>query len=210
MPTATLEHPLPTPVPASDGLTTDPSASPPAAPATAAPATAARARHLPRRTRTATSRLRAIDTRALALGPQMFDRSNEGGSGAAPGTALAISERAEGRSAPSGRFEQADADHSRRSEHAVRSLSLRELVTGAGTAAGAWTLAAHLGLLGTAGGVFLISLVSTTGVALVADSLTGARRMLMRLLGGARQRRTHRRRIERMSAPGGRELTPPS
>lgn len=144
---------------------------------------AAPARHRPRRTATATSRLRAIDTRALDLGPQTVaeDPSSR------PGTDVARR-----------------PERAARTEHAVRSLSLRELVTGAGTAAGAWTLAAHLGLLGTAGGVFLISLVSTTGVALVADSLTGARRMLVRVVGGARRRRAHRRRIERAASRDGR------
>lgn len=200
MPTATLENPLPTRAPAS----TEPSAEPtaPPSPDTAAAQSAARARHRPRRTRTATSRLRAIDTRALDLGPQIFAQGGEAISSPTPGTALETAARDErtGRAEPA---ERAGANRAQRSEHAVRSLSLRELVTGAGTAAGAWTLAAHLGLLGTAGGVFLISLVSTTGVALVADSLTGARRMLVRLVRGARQRRAHRRRIERSSGPSG-------
>ncbi|MFE5776526.1 hypothetical protein [Brachybacterium sp. NPDC056505] len=181
MPTATLETPLPTRTSAS----TSPSAASSSTDSTSQPAVPAR--HRPRRTATATSRLRAIDTRALDLGSQM----QGGDSSAGPGSDVA-------------RRPERAADRSERTEHAVRSLSLRELVTGAGTAAGAWTLAAHLGLLGTAGGVFLISLVSTTGVALVADSLTGARRMLVRVVGGARRRRAHRRRIERATSRDGR------
>ncbi|PWH07668.1 hypothetical protein DEO23_03330 [Brachybacterium endophyticum] len=172
MPTATAENPL-----ASDTAPHSP-----------------RTRHLPRRTVTATTTLRAIDSRALELGPQREDAATaqDSGQGSARGSTQG--------SVRSPRPSRAE-DSERR---AVRSLSPRELVTGAGTTAGAWTLASHLGLLGTATGTFLISLVSTLGVALVADSLTGARRALLRLVRRLRERRAHRQRSSRS------RLTPPS
>lgn len=69
----------------------------------------------------------------------------------------------------------------------VRSLRLRDVATGGAAAAGSWTIAAHLGVLGTAGGTFLVSAVSTVLVALASDSLGGARALLLRLVRRARQ-----------------------
>jgi hypothetical protein len=182
MPTATAETPL-----------APETTSSPAAGTTSSDA--ARMRHLPRRTITATSTLRAIDTRALDLGPQRISIT-----GAGPSEDLGP---AAGSARPGGGSRRTDEGQGAGEERrAVRSLSARELVTGAGTAAGAWTLAGHLGLLGTAGGTFMISLVSTIGVALVADSLTGARRMLVRLVRGLRERRAHALRTSRSAGAG--------
>lgn len=77
---------------------------------------------------------------------------------------------------------------------AVRSLRLRDVAAGGAAATGSWTLASHLGLLGTPTGTFVVSVLSTVLVALASDSLTGTRRMLLQAVRRARQSRRHIRR----------------
>lgn len=78
---------------------------------------------------------------------------------------------------------------------AVRTLRLREVAAGGGAAAASWSLAAHLGLLGTATGTFLVSVVSAALMALAVDSLVGARRLLLRWVRSTSATRRHRSRV---------------
>lgn len=127
-------------------------------------------RHLPRRDATATGVLRALGT----------------------GPMPAVTEAATTRSRPA--TDEAPPAPAPAPAESVRSLRLRDLTTGGAAAAGSWTLAAHLGLLGTATGTFVVSVVSAILVALAADSLTGLRRMLLTTVRRARRNRVHRTR----------------
>lgn len=119
-------------------------------------------RHLPRRSASATGVLRALDP-ASAEGPH----GSEGATDASGSTAAVRSPR-------------------------TPSLRVRDLLTGGVAASGSFALAAHLGLLGTAGGTFVTSVASAVIVALSSDSLSGLRRGLLHLLrrrpGAARSR----------------------
>ncbi|UYG17165.1 hypothetical protein BRM3_01635 [Brachybacterium huguangmaarense] len=137
--------------------------------------------HLPRRDATATGVLRALGTGPM---PVVAEAS------VVASTRLAADETAPASAAP------APAE-------SVRSLRLRDLTTGGAAAAGSWTLAAHLGLLGTATGTFVVSVVSAILVALAADSLTGLRRMLLNTVRRARQAGVHRTRGPRSAGGGG-------
>ncbi|MDO5634913.1 MAG: hypothetical protein Q4G34_08615 [Micrococcus sp.] len=121
--------------------------------------------HLPRRPATATSVLRAIGT-----GPQQTHASLAD-TPPAPSTAAA-----EPVPAP-----------------AMRGLRFRDLAAGTGAATGAWVLVSQLGLIGTAGGTALISLVSAVGMAFASDSLAGARAVW----GKRRERARHASRRRR-------------
>lgn len=127
----------------------------------ARPAGGAALRHVPRRSATATSVLRAVGTGSIPV----LSGADAAGSTRVPA-----------------------------SGHGVRALRLRDLAGSGAAAAGSWTIAAHLGLLGTAAGTFMVSVVSAILVALTADSLTGLRRMLLRSVSRLRQNRRHRRR----------------
>lgn len=74
---------------------------------------------------------------------------------------------------------------------AVRSLRMRDIAAGGAAATGSWTLASHLGLLGTATGTFIASVASTILVAIAADSLAGTRIVLLRTLRRWRQAHRH-------------------
>lgn len=160
----------------------------PAAPPDAAdrPAATRPLRHLPRRPGTATSVLRAITTsgshRLEAEGSA--EGSREGG-GATPTGPAAGSEKGTGGTG-------------------LRGLTLRDLAAGGGGATLSWTLAAHLGLLGTATGTFLISVISAVAVAVAGDSLRGLRQMALRAVRSARERRVHRIRAARSRTGAGR------
>lgn len=125
-------------------------------------------RHQPRRGPSATGVLRAIGTGLVPVVMEVDgdrDRKSPGSEGSAD---------------------------SAQSPATVRSLRLRDITTGGAAAAGSWTLAAHLGVLGTAGGTFIVSALSTVLMALATDSLTGGRRVLLRTVQRARQARVHR------------------
>lgn len=72
----------------------------------------------------------------------------------------------------------------------LRGLTVRDLAAGGGGATLSWTLAAHLGLLGTAAGTFMISVLSAIAVAVAGDSLRGLRQMALRCVRSAQERRT--------------------
>lgn len=132
-------------------------------------------RHRPRRQQTATSVLRAIGTGPI---PQIVAPAGQETRGSAA--------RPEGvtTATPSGGDQSAAA--------AVRSLRMRDIAAGGAAATGSWTIASHLGLLGTATGTFIASVASTVLVAIAADSLAGTRVMLLRTLRRWRQVHRHR------------------
>lgn len=80
---------------------------------------------------------------------------------------------------------------------AVRTPRVRDIAAGGGAAAASWSLAAHLGLLGTATGTFIVSVVSAVLMALAVDSLVGVRRPLPRWVRSTRAARRHRSRAGR-------------
>lgn len=132
--------------------------------------------HTPRRPRTATSVLRALGTGPLPV------VAAEGSTDATPTT------RPTSASPSAGDRDVAPA---------VRTLRVRDIAAGGGAAAASWSLAAHLGLLGTATGTFIVSVVSAVLMALAVDSVVGVRRLLLRWLRSARAARRHRSRAGR-------------
>lgn len=130
--------------------------------------------HLPRRPGTATSVLRALGT-----GPMPVVAA-EGSTDATPTTRPTAASARTRDVAP-----------------AVRTLRVRDIAAGGGAAAASWSLAAHLGLLGTATGTFVVSVVSAVLMALAVDSLVGVRRLLLRWVRSARAARRHRSRAGR-------------
>ncbi|GAB2535948.1 hypothetical protein [Brachybacterium huguangmaarense] len=136
--------------------------------------------HGPRRESTATSVLRALSTGSMpVVRPEVAARVAAGDD-----VPLGATRSGAARTGSSAAPEAPDGP-------GLRSLRLRDLATGGGAATAAWTLAAHLGLLGTAFGTFVVSIGSAILMALAADSLTGARRMLQRWMRSLRERRVH-------------------
>lgn len=139
-------------------------------------------RHHPRREQTATTMLRAIGTGPLPALPGLDVSAPASERTARERTALAPTE-SHAAPAPS-----------------VRSLRLRDVAAGGAAATGSWTLAAHLGLLGTATGTFIVSVLSTVLVALATDSLATVRAMLLRAVRTRREASLRTRRTAAHSA----------
>lgn len=136
--------------------------------------------HAPRREGTATSVLRAIGTGPVPV---------VGFPGGSTRTATTADRPRVGD------LEGRDATASRgASGPGVGALRLRDIAAGGAAAAGSWSLAAHLGVLGTATGTFIASVVSAVLLAIAADSLTGVRRLLLRAVRALRGSRRHRSR----------------
>ncbi|MCL6422998.1 hypothetical protein Bequi_06275 [Brachybacterium sp. JHP9] len=182
---ASTPAPAPAPLPAAS-----------AAPLAAIPTGRAPARHRARRAVTATTALRAMDTQALELrrvhasgsspAAPLSGSAGTSGSASRGGTAVPPGAAAlPGAAAPPAATSPGPAGPS------VRALRMRDLLSGGSAATGAWVLAAHLGVLGTATGTFVVSVVSAVGVAIAADSVTGLRRVLSRGVRRAQVRRRH-------------------
>lgn len=164
-------------------------------------------RHRPRREQTATSVLRAIGTGPIpqiiappsttATGAAMTGAAERSSAGAATGARRTTrtgtgtgATTAPGTGTGTGTGTSAD-DVAPTTAAAVRSLRMRDIAAGGAAATGSWTLASHLGLLGTATGTFIASVASTILVAIAADSLAGTRIVLLRTLRRWRQAHRH-------------------
>lgn len=150
-------------------------------------------RHAPRRVSTATAVLRAIPTGQMPALPLSSHARDDHRGLPAPAPSAVVASRAASHEREHDVSETRTADAPR---EGVRGLRIRDLAASGGAAAITWTIALHLGLLGTALGTFVVSVGSAVLMAVVADSFTGARRMLLRWVRKARWARqsTSRRR----------------